>query len=372
MPQEQSVRHIWIGCIELHMTYQMLKEILYRFRIDSEPVSCDSIGEGHIHQTYRIETADGEKYTLQKINDYVFRNLEGLMQNVVSVCEFLTGKADDSRFALRFIRARDDSCFISYGETFWRMYRYIDRVVCPKEPYDSNDLYEIAYGFGKFQYWLSGFPVDSLCETIPNFHNTSERIRFFSTVLKEDRCNRAAFVKKEIRFVLDRQNEMETLQSMRNNDVLPVRVTHNDTKLNNVLLDEKTRKVVSVIDLDTVMPGLGCYDFGDCIRTGAVSVKEDDKELSNVYLDLDKYRSILNGFTDACTDMNMLERSILPMGAKTITFETGLRFLTDFLMGDVYFPVDYEEHNLVRCRNQFALVSDMEKKWDQMRSISSK
>ena len=204
---------------------------------------------------------------------------------------------------------------------------------------------------------------------IPDFHNTPNRYKIFHQVLEKDAKGRASQVEKEIQFVLAREEEMGTLQGLREAGRLPVRVTHNDTKLNNVLFDAKTRKALCVIDLDTVMPGLSLYDYGDSIRFGAATAAEDEKDLSKVEMDLEKFRIYTRGFVGACPGLTEKELELLPLGAKTMTLECGLRFLTDYLDGDQYFAIHYEEQNLDRCRTQLKLVSDMEKKWEQMHQI---
>ena len=219
---------------------------------------------------------------------------------------------------------------------------------------------------------LRDFPIDTLNETIINFHNTPDRYRIFREALKEDKYQRASSVKKEIEFFMDREEEAGTLQRMRDAKELPVRVTHNDTKLNNVLLDASTRKALCVIDLDTVMPGLVAYDFGDAIRFGASTGAEDEKDLDKIELDLNLYKTFADGFIPACDGLTDAEIASLPLGAKIMTMENGLRFLTDYLKGDVYFSIERPEHNLDRCRTQIRLTRDMEKKWPDMEKIIQK
>ena len=231
------------------------------------------------------------------------------------------------------------------------------------------DFYQSAVAFGQFQQQLQDFPADTLHETIPNFHNTVDRYRIFHEVLAADPMHRAGEVTDEIQFVLDREEEAGTLVHLLQEGKLPLRVTHNDTKLNNVMLDETTRTPLCVIDLDTVMPGLSAYDFGDSIRFGAATAAEDEKDLSKMEMDLELFRTYAKGFLHACPDLTPMEKKMLPMGAKLMTLECGLRFLTDYLDGDHYFAVHREGQNLDRCRTQFKLVADMESKWTAMASI---
>jgi Ser/Thr protein kinase RdoA (MazF antagonist) len=241
--------------------------------------------------------------------------------------------------------------------------------ICIQLPETPDDFYQSAVAFGTFQSQLSDFPAETLSETIPNFHHTPDRYRIFREKIKEDPVGRAASVQQEIDFYLSREEDGSVLQRMRENGQLPVRVTHNDTKLNNVLLDEKTRKAVCVIDLDTVMPGLSAYDFGDSIRFGASTAVEDERNLEKVSIDLNLFRIYTEGFVSSCPSLTEEERLALPLGAKIMTLECGMRFLTDYLDGDHYFKTAYAEHNLVRARTQMKLVADMEENWQEMEKI---
>lgn len=250
------------------------------------------------------------------------------------------------------------------------MYRFVGGF-CLEAPESPEDFYQSAIAFGQFQYQLADFPAETLTETIPEFHNTIDRYRIFREVLARDPMGRAAGVRGEIQFLLDREDRAGTLQRMRESGELPLRVTHNDTKLNNVLLDQETRKPLCVLDLDTVMPGLSAYDFGDSIRFGAATAAEDEKDLSKMTMDLDLFRIYTEGFVKACPSLTPMELKMLPMGAWTMTLEVGLRFLTDYLDGDRYFKTAYEDHNLDRCRTQLKLAWDMEQKWAEMEKIAA-
>ena len=248
----------------------------------------------------------------------------------------------------------------------WRVYDFVEDSICLQAAETQEDFYQSAVAFGRFQDMLTRFPASTLHETIPNFHNTPERYRTFHRVLEADVCGRAASVREEIDFVLSREQAAGELQRMRDCGELPLRVTHNDTKLNNVMLDAKTRKALCVIDLDTVMPGLAAYDFGDSIRFGAATAAEDEKDLDKMRMDLELYRTFARGFIRSCPSLTEKERETLPLGAKLMTLECGLRFLTDYLDGDHYFAIHRPEHNLDRARTQFKLVRDMEDKWEDM------
>ena len=249
------------------------------------------------------------------------------------------------------------------------MYDFVEGTICLQLPETDEDFYQSAVGFGTFQQLLTDFPAAKLHETIPNFHNTPDRYRALLETLERDPMHRAAQVQPEIEFALARQAEMSAIQNALTAGELPLRVTHNDTKLNNVLLDAATRQALCVIDLDTVMPGSSLYDFGDSIRFGAATAAEEEKDLSKMEMSLDRFRVFTRGYVRACPGLTAKELELLPMGAKTMTMECGVRFLTDYLDGDHYFAVHREGQNLDRCRTQFKLVADMEKKWDKMRKI---
>jgi len=341
----------------------------YAFRIDGEPVSCMELSQGHINRTFKLTTDTGAEYVLQRINKYVFRDPVRLMGNISSVTDYLRSRVDDHRLALHFISTYDGLYYHrdEDGE-FWRMYDFVGGF-CLNAPESEEDFYQSAIAFGRFQHMLSDFPADTLYETIPEFHNTVDRYRQFRASVKTDPCRRAAKARKEIEYLLERENMAGTLQRMREAGELPLRVTHNDTKLNNVLLDRKTRKALCVLDLDTVMPGLSLYDFGDSIRFGAATAAEDEVDLRKMKLDLHLFEVYTKGYLTAATTLTETEVKMLPMGALTVTLELATRFLKDYLDGDLYFKTSYPEHNLVRTRAQLALAADMEQKLDEMSRI---
>ena len=344
-------------------------ELLKNFTVEGEPVSCERYGFGHINETYLVVTDCGHRYILQKISTRAFKDVEGLMNNIYYVTSYLRERTENPYGVMTIIKTREGGLYLHEGESFWRLYDFVEGSVALQAPRNVEDFYQSAIAFGEFQTKLDGFPVEKLVETIPNFHNTVDRYRIFKETLAKDVCGRAKDVQAEIDFVLAHEAEMGTLQRMRESGELPTRVTHNDTKLNNVLLDEKTYQPLCVIDLDTVMPGLSLYDFGDSIRFGAATAAEDEKDLSKVEMSLDLFRIFTEGFLTACTTLTDKELEMLPMGAKTMTMECGVRFLTDYLDGDHYFAVHREGQNLDRCRTQFKLVQDMESKWEAMHAI---
>lgn len=348
-----------------------MEKSVFAFQLDGNPISCVEFGHGHINTTFKVTTDTGTEYVLQKINKYVFRNPIRLMANVSAVTEYLSERSEDSRKALHFIPTQKGLYYHRdrKGE-FWRMYEFVGGF-CMDMPETEADFYESALAFGRFQEQLSDFPAHTLYETIPEFHNTIDRYAQLKASIEIDPCGRVAQAKEEIKFLLDREELGGTLQRMRQAGELPLRVTHNDTKLNNVLLDRNTRKSLCVLDLDTVMPGLSVYDFGDSIRFGAATASEDEPDYEKMHMDLHLFEVYTKGFLEAAPSLTDKEVEMLPMGALIMTLEVATRFLKDFLDGDLYFKTAYPEHNLVRARTQIALVADMQKKWNEMNQIVS-
>ena len=347
-----------------------MENAIYQFQIEGTPVSCEPYGEGHINHTFLVVTDTGRRYILQWVNGAVFPDMHGLMENVVSVTDFIATKTDDPRSALHLVLTVGGKFYLETDTgDIWRLYDFVEDSICLQRPERPEDFYESAIAFGMFQNLLDDFPAEMLHETIPNFHNTPDRYRKFHAALEADVMGRADGVRPEIEFVLAHEAEADALVRLQQSGALPTRVTHNDTKLNNVMLDAQTRKALCVVDLDTVMPGLAAYDFGDSIRFGAATADEDEKDLSKMEMSLEAFETFTRGFLTACPSLTALERETLPMGAKLMTLECGVRFLTDYLEGDHYFAIHRPEHNLDRARTQFKLVADMEKKWDDMAAI---
>ena len=349
-----------------------MEKALLAFQLNGKPVTCEAFGHGHINYTLKITTDTGAEYILQRINKHVFKDPAKLMANAGAVTDFIRSKVNDPRLVLHFLPARDGKLYhLDEQGEYWRMYDFVGGF-CLESPETEDDFYQSALAFGRFQNLLSDYPADTLTETIPEFHNTIYRYGTFHKVLEADVMDRAGQVRREIDFLLEREEYAGTLQRMRESGRLPLRVTHNDTKLNNVLLDKKTREPLCVLDLDTVMPGLSAYDFGDSIRFGAATAAEDEKDLRKMSMDLHLFEVYTRGFLKSAASLTDEEVRMLPMGAYTMTLEVGLRFLTDFLEGDVYFKTAYPEHNLVRARTQLKLVADMEQKMQQMEQIVAK
>lgn len=352
--------------------------LVKNFMVDGKLVSAKPNGNGHINDTLLVEMKTDDiktsRYILQAINSNVFPNIDGLMYNIISVSQYLKKGVTDNRGAMDFVPTLDGKYyFFDENGVPWRMYHFIEDAVSLELPENTKDFYECGFGFGNFQRQLANFPAHELFETIANFHNTPKRYENFKKAVEKDICRRAACVKAEIDFVKSEEDFYPVLTQNNEKGLLPLRVTHNDTKINNVLLDGETRKAVCVIDLDTVMPGLSVNDFGDAIRIGANTAAEDEKDLSKVFLDLDLFEAFTKGFIEGSGGiLTEDEIMLLPEGAKMMTIECGMRFLTDYLEGDTYFRTSYTEHNLDRCRTQFELVKDMNRKWEQMKNIVKK
>ena len=343
--------------------------ICEKFQTKGAALSCEPYGNGHINATYLVKT-DEEQYILQRINHHIFQDVPGLMRNVERVTAFLAEKDPDPRHSLHLVPAKDGAAYVEAEGEFYRMYDFVHDSICLDAPETDEDFYQSAVAFGSFQRQLADFPANELSETIPRFHDTPNRYRALRAAIEKDALGRAASCREEIEFALAREADAAVMINLLAAGELPLRVTHNDTKLNNVMLDAKTRKPLCVIDLDTVMPGLAANDFGDSIRFGANTGAEDEKDLKKISLSLARYEAFARGFLEACGKaLTPKEIETLPWGAKLMTLECGVRFLTDYLEGDTYFRIHRPEHNLDRTRTQFALVADMEKKWTQMCDI---
>lgn len=352
------------------------------FDIPGKFVSATPYGSGHINDTKLVVADNGgkrESYILQRINTNVFRDPVSLMNNFASVTAYLAdiirkNGGDPMRETLNVIKTKDGkNYFVDDEGGYWRLLVFVssslsyDKVEKPEQFYDS------AVAFGNFQYMLRDYPADQLAETIPNFHNTPDRLRQFREAVAKDTCGRAASVKDEIAFVNEREAFASTLENARKEGKLPLRVTHNDTKLNNILFDEESGKALCIVDLDTIMPGYSVNDFGDSIRFGATTALEDETDLSKVNFDISLYELYVKGFIEGVgNSLTEGELKMLPVGAMMMTFECGMRFLTDYLAGDTYFKTSRPKQNLHRCRTQFKLVEEMEKKFDEMNAIVNK
>ncbi len=361
------------------MDQTAIREIANKFCIRGEYQDFKQNTAGLINKTFIVRSKEGDKvyhYVLQTVNTAVFTHPKELIRNISSVTDYLREKikqsgGDVSRETLCLIPTHDGALYyIDPEEKFWRMYNYIEGA----RTYDlvENDemFYHCGKGFGHFQRLLSDYPADTLYPTIPRFHDTPNRLCDFKRAIEENRAGRAEQVAKEIAGYLAHADLCDCVTKYIENGEVPVRVTHNDTKLNNIMIDCRSGQAICVIDLDTVMPGSALYDFGDAIRYGANNAVEDEKDLSKVYLRKDLFRAFTKGFLEeASASLTERELALIPESAVLMTLECGMRFLGDYLNGDVYFGIRYPEHNLDRARTQLKLVNDMLANLDEMHAI---
>ena len=356
-----------------------LVDALSNFKIEGTLVSVEPYGFGHINRTFlAVYDVNGQtkRYILQQINSKLFNPVEHLMSNIELVTEFNRKRiaergGDPDRESLTIVRTNDNKTFYKDAEDkYFRVYIFIERTVAYQTVANPKDFYYSAIAFGNFANLLAEFDASQLYETIPLFHNTVNRFKNFKEAVEKDAFGRAKDCQEEIKFIMDREHYYGKIVGMLESGEMPLRVTHNDTKLNNVLLDDKSGEPVAVIDLDTMMPGSLCYDFGDSIRFGCNPCEEDEKDLSKVNFRFDLYKTYLDGYLTALGDsITQIEKDNLALGSIMMTIECGMRFLTDYLSGDTYFRTHREGQNLDRCRTQLKLVADMEKIKDQMDAL---
>lgn len=367
----------------MEVAEQIIQEVLAAFDFGAPVVGAVRYGKGHINDTFCVHTQPEDRtcrrFILQRMSAAAFKHPDQLMQNIIGVTDYLGREidrvgGDRSRETMTVVRPRSGEDFFTDREGgAWRVYTFVEQTIC----YQSAETPELfaASGrtFGKFQKLLKDYPAATLFETIPHFHDTEDRLRKLKAAVAADAMGRVKTCQMEIDFVMAREADCSVaLQALRDGK-LPLRVTHNDTKLNNVLIDDQTGEGVCVIDLDTVMPGLSINDFGDSIRFGANHAAEDEQDLSKVNFDLALYEVYTKAFLEGAGGiLTQAEVEYLPWGAKLMTLECGIRFLTDYLEGDHYFAIHRPGQNLDRCRTQFKLVSDMEQNWDAMAEIIKK
>jgi hypothetical protein len=342
-----------------------------QFQICGEFVEARPYGNGHINDTYRVVFRQGSApafYILQRINHHIFKQPDILMDNIRRVAAhvdtLVANEPDSGRRALRLIPTREGRPWhIDADDNHWRAYNFISRATTYDAVETTKQAFQAAKAFGRFQELLARLPAPRLHETIPDFHNTPKRFTTLLTAIEADSAGRVSQARREIDFALSRESIISVLLDAG----LPERVTHNDTKLNNVMFDEVTGEGICVIDLDTVMPGLALYDFGDMVRTTTSPAKEDELDLSKVTMQYEMFEALVAGYLSSAGGfLTAAEKALLPFSGKLITFEIGIRFLTDYLVGDTYFKVHREEHNLDRCRTQFRLVESIERQEGKM------
>ena len=342
-------------------------EVLDLFDLTGRFVSAAHYGSGHINDTFAVNFADDQgqpkRYIAQRINHRIFKNVPALMENVQRVTAHLAQKSGPNSRQLTLIpTCTGESHASDQHDGWWRFYNFIEKAHTVDRVTNEEQAREAAKAFGDFQAELADLPGCRLQETIPNFHHTRSRFENFRRAVKEDKVGRAGAVQADIDFAYSREADADVLLNLLAQGEVSERVTHNDTKINNVMLDDITHRAIAVIDLDTVMPGLPLYDFGEMMRTSASSTLEDDPNADNMHLKLPLFRVLVEGYLSSGVGavLNATERAHLGFAGKLMTYENGLRFLTDYLQGDTYYKIQHPKHNLDRCRTQFALVRSIE------------
>lgn len=355
-----------------------LYQIASSFKITGEKITLiEPYGEGHINSTFLVVSDNVYPYIFQKINHKIFKDIKGLMNNICLVLDFLKEEitkdgGDPSREAMIVIPTFDNQPFFydKNTDSYYRMYKFVEDSVALQTCSTKELFRQSAEGFALFAKRLANFDASQLVEPIPNFHNSKKRFEHFIETLQKDSKSRAASCKEEIQFILTREKDYSIIVDLIEQGEIPLRVTHNDTKLNNILFDKKTMNPLCVIDLDTIMPGSILYDFGDSIRFGCNSGKENERDLTKVNFLIDYFEAFAAGFLQNIGDsLTKSEIDHLAMSAKIMTLECGTRFLDDYLDGDHYFKTHFDDENLVRSRTQFKLVSLMEKNMDLLNKI---
>ena len=352
--------------------YDKLLEVSRLFRIDYEYLGYETIQMGNVNRTYKVNfmlpEGKPKSFLVQNVNTYAFRNPVGLMDNIDKVTEHIRAKRP-GQLALHFHHTADRKTYVADGKNFWRMTNFVPSVTFSSVS-DLDVVRNAGVAFGEFQMELADFDISELIETIPGFHNTRQRYENFRKAVQENKAGRASQVQEEIDFLLSVQDMACTLTDLQQAGQLPLRVTHNDTKINNVLFHPETKESMIVVDLDTVMPGLMGHDFGDAIRFAANFVEEDCRDYEKVGVDLKVFRAFTEGFLSrTAKTVTAKELETLALSCFVLTAELATRFLADYLDGDLYFKTNGPEHNLVRTRCQIALAKDMLQKMDEMESI---
>lgn len=362
---------------------QCLAAALAAFPYEGKIVAMEQFGSGHINDTYAVFVEGYPHprigYILQRLNTHVFKKPQEVMENIMGVTEFMhtsleSGGEDCERGVLHFLKTNDgDVAYYDIQGMPWRSYRFIEHSFCFDQSSTPEIFYQSGRAFGNFLGMLGGYPAETLHETIPDFHDTRWRYQSLLNAVEKDSLGRAKECRAEIEFALERQREAGLLMELLEAGELPLRVTHNDTKLNNVLFDTQTKRAICVIDLDTIMPGLSASDFGDAIRFGASTAAEDEINLNKVKLSLPLFEAFTKGYLETVGFvLTPKEKEVLPEGARIITLECGVRFLTDYLEGDSYFKTERPGQNLDRCRTQFKLVQEIENNMETLHEIVQK
>ena len=364
---------------DFNLTEKELIAVADSFTIDGSVINIEECHNGHINRTYFLTCNTGKRYVMQMVNTDIFKKPDEVMENIVGVTEHIrrgyeAKGIDATRRALNVIWTKNGKwAYVDERDVYWRMYDFVEDSDCYMQVESAEMFNKVGFAFGQFQRQLADFDASKLHESIPNFHNTEWRFSNLEKAIEENKSGRANLIPDDIKFALDRKEITSYINKSIADGRLALRVTHNDTKLNNIMMDRESGEGICVIDLDTVMPGSVLADFGDSIRFGASSAAEDETDLSKVYCRLEMFEAYAEGFIKGLEgSLSDSEIRALPMGALILTYETGIRFLSDYLDGDVYFRTSYPDHNLDRARNQFKLVADMEEKMDKMKAIVEK
>ena len=349
------------------------RQVLQNFKINEKILSVEKYGAGHINETFIVQ-CEGAKFILQSLNTQIFPNYVGVMDNIAKVTAFMKKKykeeGKDVHSLLYLIKTRDEKNYLTIQDKCFRVFNYVENSIVYQQTSDLNILKEAGFGLGNFISDLNDFNAKELVEVIPNFHNTKIRFEAFKQSIKEDKAYRVNSVQKEINFILDREAYASEIVDKIENKIIPIRVTHNDTKLNNFMFDEKTKKFLCLVDLDTIMPGSLLYDFGDAIRIACSTAGEEERDLDKVTFDIKAYEAFLMGFLQGIKgNIKKEEAELLHISAKIMTFEIGMRFLKDYLDGDVYFKIVEEDQNLVRARTQLKMVEEIERHEKEMEKM---
>jgi Ser/Thr protein kinase RdoA (MazF antagonist) len=354
----------------------LIREVGRQYDLPGEMAGVTQCTNGHINETYRVQYSSpsqggNREFIFQKINTYVFREPVRVMRNIKEISLYMKSRKTGSDCdIITFLDNRDGENYTVVKEGFWRVCHYVDNSVTFETAEDLKVLRSAGYAFGRFQYLLSGFPMERLSETIPDFHHTGKRMQAFFEAVEQDPAGRSGQVQPEISFFRQHRDTAEKLSAMLDAGQLPLRVTHNDTKYNNILMDAITHEPLCVIDLDTVMPGLSMYDFGDAVRFAANKAVEDEIDLEKVGMDMDKYEAFTEGFMRAAREfLTPAEVEHMALGAIVITLELASRFMADYLNGDKYFRIHRPEHNADRARCQIHLAEDMLDRYGEMSRI---
>ena len=361
------------------MIYNQIKHVLSVFQLSGRYSDVQELHSGNINNTYHLQYKEGNKvhnYTLQRVNGYVFKRPDVVTENIRLVTDhvkrsLIDDGIDPDRRVLELIPTRrGELIYQDEMGSYWRVYRFIENATAYDVVEKPEHFYEAGRGFGEFQRRLIDFPASEIVDTIPDFHNTTRRFCTFVESLTLDRAGRVADLEEEIEFFFERRRMMSEIVKRLKLGELPLRVTHNDTKINNVMIDNETEKALCIIDLDTVMAGSALYDYGDAIRYGASTAIEDEPDVSKIALDMEKFKAFTRGFVEETNGfLTQKELKLLPLGVKVITCELAMRFLTDYMDGDLYFKVRSPYHNLIRTHAQMKLLQDIEAKYYEMQAF---